>query len=410
MTGKGLCQNIICLSCEVMNLFLKVKEFTKKFFFYIIEWLSPLLDRDLPVDKRRINKIMVIAGGGIGDLICSWQAIRCLSDNFPVASVSLLISPAAAGVLPLLPKINNISEIIDYDSKGIHKIFLRKIRLIHFLRRKKYDLIYSPSRGEGMREEIVMSYLIGSTYQLGFKKGKTGFLHTTKIELRDDVSLTIQNLDILKAANFHIRREKIRIEVMESDLKAAQVLLTEHHAADSYPLITVHVGSTWNAQYKCWPFENYITLIQRILKEFGAKVIIVGSKGEAELGEKIIKKVHGTAFINTIGKTTIGQMTALIKKSHLFIGNDSGPLHISSALGIPSIGIFGSTSPIQILSNPEQCLVVKKDLSCSPCYIHQANFKALCNSPECLTSISVSEVENAVRDILTRGVLHADRN
>lgn len=156
-----------------------------------------------------------------------------------------------------------------------------------------------------------------------------------------------------------------------------------------------------NAGYRCWPLEKYISLIQRLIKEQQLKVIIIGNKGDIETGKKILKEVESPDIISVMGRTTLAQTAAIIKLSNLFLGNDSGPLHIALALKVPSIAVFGSTSPEQVIGPQERCVVIRKNLACSPCYVHQYDYTPACKDFQCLNKISVDEVFNAVKKVLS---------
>ena len=388
---------------QSMRGILNLKEIIKKFVLYILEGLSIFFDNNKLIDPVKIKKILAYGGGsGIGDLLLALPAIESLHANFPKATISLLASPESKKVLSISPFRATISEIIDYDSKKKHKSFFSKLILLSTLRKKLYDLVYFPSRGDGMREEVLMNLLIGAPHRLGFKKGKVGLFNTVKIEFREDIPILKQNLAILEAANLDIYSEKIKLDVPKKDINAAKKLLSEHNFNNSFPLISIHPGASWHTKYKCWPIEKYTLLIRYLLKEFSAEIIIIGSKSEIDIGKRIFEKIQNPSLINMIGKTPITQMAAFIKLSHLFIGNDSGPLHVALSLGVPSIAIFGPTSPKQVISSTEKCIIISKEISCSPCYLHQPGFKPYCDDIKCLTEITVEEVIKYVRKMLSK--------
>jgi len=356
--------------------------------------------KNTPVDKRKVKKILVIESGGIGDLLRVFPAIECLRTNFPEAEISILASPSAKEVLSLFSGRKILSNVIDYDLKGMHRSFLKKLLLISVLRKRRYDLLYAPGKGVGMREQAVMAFMIGAPHRLGFKENEKGFLHTVEVEFRENVPILKQNLSILEAAGLDIPRREIEIDISEKDTVEAEKFLREHDFNDSYPLISIHTGSSWNRGFLSWPLDKYISLIKILISELGAKVIIIGDKSERESGERIIREIQGTKIISTIGKTTIGRMVALIKLSDIYIGNDSGPLHIANALRKKSVGIFGPTLPEQVLTPFERCITVKKDLPCSPCYLHQHNFVFDCVEKKCLDLITTDEVMAGVRQLI----------
>ncbi len=385
-----------------MSNVLGIKSGIKNIFFSLLETLAPLLRRsNKPVAHAEVRKILVAEGGGIGDLIRVFPAIECLQDNFPGASLSVLASPEAKEVLSLFSKKDIISEVLDYDLKGMHRGFLRKFRLVSAVRKRHFDLIYAPDRGEGMREEILMNFLTGVPHRIGFQKGRAGSLNTIKTELNEKTSIGKQNLDILRNAGLRVTNEEINLSIPEKDILGAKLLMQQHTHEIACPFIIIHPGASWNAGYRCWPLENYISLIQRLAKELRQKIIIIGNKGDRETGERILKEVESPGVISVMGRTTLAQMAALIKLSSLFVGNDSGPLHIALALKTPSVAIFGSTSPEQVIGQQERCVVVRKNLPCAPCYVHQYDYRPDCKDFRCLNEISVDEVFHAVKLILS---------
>lgn len=385
-----------------MSSVLGLKASIKNVFFSLFEKFAPFLNRDKKsLAHSEMRKILVAEGGGIGDLIRVFPAIECLKDNFPAASISVLASPEAKEILSLFSKKNIISEVIDYDLKGRHRGFFRKFLLIFSLRKRHFDLIYAPDRGEGMREEVLMNFLTGIPHRIGFQKGRAGSLNTIMIELREDVPIVKQNLDILRNAGLQVTKEEIDLSVPEKDIHEAELLITKLTREIPSPVITVHPGASWNAGYRCWPLEKYISLIQRLIKEQQLKVILTGNKSDIETGKKILKEVESPDIISVMGRTTLAQTAAIIKLSNLFLGNDSGPLHIALALKVPSIAVFGSTSPEQVIGPQERCVVIRKNLACSPCYVHQYDYTPACKDFQCLNKISVDEVFNAVKKVLS---------
>ncbi len=385
-----------------MRNILSLKTRIKNFFFSILEKFAPFPGKDnKSVAHAKMRKILVAEGGGIGDLIRVLPAIECLKDNFPAASISVLASPEAKGILSLFSKKDIVSEVIDYDLKSRHRGFLKKLLLIRSLRKKNFDLIYAPDRGEGMREEVLINFLTGVPHRLGFQKGRAGSLNTIKIELKENVPIVKQNLDILKQAGLQVTKEEIDLSIPEKDILEAKLLTKQLARENSSPLITIHPGASWNAGYRCWPLENYIALIKRLIKELQLKVIISGNTGDIETGKRILREIESPAIISVMGRTTLAQITAIIKLSNLFLGNDSGPLHIALALKIPSVAIFGSTSPEQVIGPQERCVVIRKTLACSPCYVHQYDYRPDCKDFRCLNEITVDEVFNAVKKVLS---------
>lgn len=399
-----------------MDLPVILKSTLKGIFFLMLDACAFFFVRERPLPGRgnEIERILVFEGGGIGDLLRIFPAIEALHANFPHASISLLASPHSQGVLSLFRGAEILSEVIDYDIRGKHRRWLAKLGLIASLRRRNFHLAYSPSRGEGMREHLLLSFLTGARHRIGFRIGRCGLLNTVRIEFQQgDVPIARQNLDLLHAAHLKTEESAVRLAVPEKERNAAVAILQKLGFIYSYPLVAVHAGAFWNARYRCWPIEKYISLIGRLLREVKAQIILVGSDAEAEAGERIEREIRDTSVVSLAGKTDIPLMAAVIGVSHIFIGNDSGPLHIASALKIPFIGIFGSTAPGQVLSHTHRGIILRRDMGCGPCYLHDPLFTPSCERthqvPPCLDMITVEEVMEGVKRLLMQNPVKGPR-
>lgn len=350
------------------------------------------------IDASSIKNILIIQAGGVGDVLRIFPAVKSLCDNLPASSISFLVFPGVKDIFKLLPNKERIREIIDYEPEGTHKGIFKRMSLILLLRKNKYDLIYVPSRGKGTDGTLLMAFFAGARHRIGFDVEGAGFLNTVSLKFKNNVSISEQNLFLLDAAGLKVKREKTVLDIPEEDMALARGLTGEGGFST---IISLHPGAVWNARYRCWPEENYISLVKALVSE-GAQVVIIGSKDE--MGGNIARSVNHNAVIDVTGKLTIPQLAAVIKLSDMLIGNDSGPLHIAEATSTPYIGIFGPTSPRQVLSNPPNItgIGLHGNLSCGPCYTHQGVFKPVCEDTRCrnIETVLVKEVFAAAKGFM----------
>ncbi len=157
------------------------------------------------------------------------------------------------------------------------------------------------------------------------------------------------------------------------------------------------------SETRSWSEQNYVELINQIFELSNVKVVILGDKISNGALLDFLENTKNSNIISAIGKTTISQSAALINRSHLFISNDSGMLHVAFALGKRCIGIFGSTSPFQVFPPNDDSIFIWKKTECSPCFVHQPIPDFICpDDIKCLTSISVGEVMKAVKLLVAR--------
>jgi lipopolysaccharide heptosyltransferase II len=161
----------------------------------------------------------------------------------------------------------------------------------------------------------------------------------------------------------------------------------------------VHPGSgVHQAGFKRWPKERFSELADSLISDLGASVIFFGGAEETKLVEDISGMMRTQPLIMT-GQTTLSETAALIEKCSLFISNDSGLLHVASAVSAPVIGIFGPTDPRRTGPYPDSSAVIRKDMTCSPCY---AGKPVRCDHIECLDSITVKDVIEEVKKRLSQ--------
>lgn len=168
-------------------------------------------------------------------------------------------------------------------------------------------------------------------------------------------------------------------------------------------MITIHPGAS--KIERAWHAERFGILCQNLIKAYSVKIILLGSNEEKLLLEKI-GSFCPSENVEIVVKLNLYETTQLLKVSQLFIGNDSGLLHLASLAGTPVVGIFGpgqaaTTGPFIDIKKQE---IVTRNYSCSPC--DQRFFKecepSVHQKPECLESISVKEVSEAIKKIVKR--------
>jgi heptosyltransferase-2 len=160
------------------------------------------------------------------------------------------------------------------------------------------------------------------------------------------------------------------------------------------------IGMAPGAAYgpaKRWPADRFAEAASQLSEKYSARVILFGSKGDRETTE-LITHSAGNGILNLAGETSLREAMALISKCALFISNDSGLMHVAGALGVSTIAIFGSTNPVTTSPSGERCVIIRKNLDCSPC------LKKKCPTDfRCMTSIEVSEVLRVAQDMMRDG-------
>ena len=154
------------------------------------------------------------------------------------------------------------------------------------------------------------------------------------------------------------------------------------------PILGIHPGASGN--YKRWPLENFINLGRRLIDKHDFRLIIFGDKDEIKLGKTIAENLYPDA-LDLTGRTTLSQLAAYISLCSFFVCNDSGPMHIASAVGVPIIALFFSTHFIETGPYGENNIVIHPEIPCFPC-----QGTASCATKECLKYIKPHTVERII--------------
>jgi ADP-heptose:LPS heptosyltransferase len=369
-----------------------MKEFFKRpilrllFFFGVL--LAPFFRKTL--HKENIKKILIFQLGGIGDVLLIFPVIKLLQDAFPSAAISTL-TEFGDELFYLFPYPNIISKKFRYEPKGRHIKILEKILFFRSLKHEGFDLIYNSNRGNSLIEASVMAFMIGTPLRAGFEYKGAGFLNTIKSEFKYDTYILEQNLNLLRKLGIMCTYNDIHISVPERALSFADTFLKSNNISQNEIIITVHPGARHHREFKMWPLNKFARLIDTITSRYSARIILLGDRSEIFAAKELEHAVKKPNICNAVGQTSIAQMAALIKRSKLFIGNDSGPLHIAVSQDVPSIGIFTSTSPEQLMPLYKDNIHVLSS-SDKPAYLHQPLFKLRHHDHQSVHQISVEEV------------------
>ena len=352
------------------------------------------------------ERILVIRLDLIGDLVLSMVLVRVLKRTYPEAEIDLISIPASAQVLKGDP---DIAQLLGYDPNIwrrpkalLSRRNWRELRaLLKMLYEREYDLAISVfGKWAG-----VLAALSGARRTLGFgRESFPGLMtdsvsgkHWTTGEKKHEVDYC---LELARAAGATLQPEDRypRLFVPEEAEREIEHILTQTGAQPGRPLVACHVSAN-NGQSKRWPVPYWATLLDRLISEEHASVVLTGAPGDLPLIEKITARMREQPF-NLAGRTSLTQLAALLKRADLLISGDSGPMHMAGAVETPLIAIHGPTDPA--LSGPvsRRATVLRSDIWCSPCY--QARDTADCRffTTQCMKDITPARVLAVAREKL----------
>lgn len=181
------------------------------------------------------------------------------------------------------------------------------------------------------------------------------------------------------------------LAVSDERKNAARRILSENDVDLSKKIIALCPGST-NSRAKRWQSESYAKLNDRLQSNFPANIILIGDKSELDVSREVVEKSNNKPLVLT-GKTSLAEVTAILSLCDLLVSNDTGPAHISAALGTKTIVIFGPTNPKT--THPIGAEIVRQEVECSPCMLRDCPI-----DHRCMTRISADEVFLKVQNLL----------
>ncbi len=303
---------------------------------------------------------LVIQTSFLGDVILTTPLIAELAKRGPV---DVLATPQGAAVLANNP---NIRSVIPYDKRGTYGSTLTLWQTIRELRaRRPYEVAYL---AQGSFRSGLIAMMTGAKERIGFASSAGRVLYTTQRPYRPERhhAERLWSLSMSECAD-PPTPEQIRPRVYPSDAdrRAIDLLLRRDGATDE-PFVALAPGSAWGT--KRWPY--YAELAKRLSDDF--MIAIIGSKADAQIAEEIISELPSGRVINGTGGLPLLASAELIGRAQAIVTNDSAPQHLASAMGTPTLTIFGPTVPefgFGPLSE-RHAVAGTKELSCRPCHRH----------------------------------------
>jgi ADP-heptose:LPS heptosyltransferase len=326
----------------------------------------------MKIDKAKVKKILMITLSNIGDVVLTLPVLGVLKREFPEADITIITGPSARGLFEADP---SVSKIIVYNK---HMPFLEKITLGIRLRMRNFDMVVD------LRNSLFPLF-IGARYSTPlFNRRGDLCLHRKEKHLNRLTSLGISVTDAPFSIYFN-RDDNLHVHS----------LLNESGILPEDNIVCIAAGA--KSHIKRWTQTGFIRLCDRLVKETGSKVILVGDDSDRQINRQI-KEIGLNEVYDLTGRTNLRELAYLFSLSKLLITNDSSPLHIASAVNTPTIAIFGPTDPKKYGPLSPASVVIRKGLKCSPCE------KALCRfNLECMNELSCDDVFEAARKLLKIG-------
>ena len=336
--------------------------------------------------------IVVRMPNWLGDFVMATPILADLRHHWPEAKITAMCQ-------------GSLSTVIQSDTNINHLLSFKRPK--SWLSATSYNDIVLPLKNGEFDLGILTTNSFSSAYWFwrGSIQNRVGFAthgrslllnHPVPFPLeKENQHLVITYKKLLEPLGIPISKTPPRLYVTQEEKEAVKNKLASMNVIASDILIGINPGAAYGSA-KCWLPDRFKQLSQQLLARPNLKLIYFGDQAGSPLVKDICMGLPTNRVINLAGQTSLRELIAFIQACHLFLTNDSGPMHVASALGIPLVALFGSTSDVAT-SPYAGGKVIHKHVPCSPCYRRECPIDF-----RCMTRIEVSEVYDELIKLLQK--------
>jgi ADP-heptose:LPS heptosyltransferase len=364
--------------------------------------------RGLPaatIDPAQLRSVVVVRPDELGDLVMTSPFLRELRRALPEARITLVVKPELAELVAACPYVD---AILTYpvSAPKWQRPFVLPLRAMRMARRLlrplEPDLVVLPRWDGDQCYATFLAYWSGARWVVGHSEGVTDYKRTINRgfdrllthpigdrTVRHEVERSLEPLAVLGRTPVE---DRLELWTVPSDRVFADRLLADAGVQPDDRLVALSPGAG-HSVLKQWPLEHFVELATRLAEAPDTRLVLVGAGADVPLTRQIAAAV-GDRAIDTAGRTTIGQAAALLERSALCISNDTGPMHVAAAAGVPVVALFGASN-YRRFGPWKGHRVLTLDLPCSPAMgvasIDRCR-SCLFDRPRCMHELSVDSV------------------
>ena len=331
-----------------------------------------------------VKNIVIRMPNWIGDAVMAAPAIRVMREQHPGAKITLM---AKASIASLFQKDPQIDAFFEFDKKEAHRDLVYRVRQEKF----DYALLLTNSFSSAW-----LFYRAKIPMRVGYSKDWRHLLLSKslpypKSKTEEHMIKTYLRLSLKEAEKIE---DTPKLYLSDQEKSCAKTFLKKCEISDDPLIIGINPSAAFGSS-KCWLEERFHELSLKLLEDTKVILFFFGDAKSEEKVKRISNDLGPRAF-NLAGTTSLRQLMALMNECDLFLTNDSGPMHMASALGTKVVALFGSTSP-EATGPYNNSRVIHKKVECSPCFKRECPIDF-----RCMRAISVEEVHQAVLEELQR--------
>ena len=335
------------------------------------------------IDPSTIQKILLIRLRRMGDVIMTTPAISALRESLPQAYIAYVVEEPYRELVENHPSLDE-TIIIPKDQS-----FIDFLKLIQKIRKEKLDAVIDFHGGP---RASFMTLFSKAKLKVGYRiKYKNFFYHIklTRSPKNGYIHSVENHMNLVKALGLNITPSP-SLSLPQSQKKEVEKVkkFFSENKLDRRTIIVLHISA--GNEFRNWGVNNLIELSNLFLQKKGIQIILIGSR-EDQGAEKEIQKRSKASLLSLVGQLNLRELKELISYSSLFIGPDSGPMHIAAATSTPIVAYFGPTLPAHFAPWKAKAIMIEKEFACRPCKQRRCIYEDF----RCLRSIKPEDIYKA---------------
>ncbi|MGE3978215.1 MAG: lipopolysaccharide heptosyltransferase II [Nitrospira sp.] len=336
-------------------------------------------------------RILLIKPSSLGDIVHAFPVVSAIKTQWPGSHITWVVKRQWADLVERAEGIDRVWPV---------EITVRSwIREGRALRTQRFDLAIDL---QGLFRSGVLARFSGAPTRIGFANGREGspWFYTQRVPvLNPDIHAVDRYLSIAAALGVPLPdKPRFEFRLLEKDLAIVRELCLRRGFSVDKPWVAMNIGARWPT--KRWPPESFAAVVDQLHETHCDPVVMIGGADERAYTNRL-RALTDRPLIDLSGDIPLGSLPALLSKATAMITNDSGPMHIAAALGVPVITMFGPTSAIRTGPYGAGHQVLTSRIPCSPCFSRVCRHKP---ELECLHLIKPTQVVDAIRPLLAAHV------
>lgn len=341
------------------------------------------------------SKILIRATNWVGDAVMSLPAIRAVNARFPEAQITVLARPWVAD---LYLRESAIDRVLRYETRPGFRDWPAKLRAARSLAGENFDCAILL---QNAFEAAAVAFLARIPRRIGYDRDGRGALLTDRITVPRSGEIPRHErfyyLELVRRAGLIDRMpesDSIRLEGSDAAAQEGERLLAGRGI--STPVLGVSPGAAYG-NAKRWIPERFAEAAVEVARPRDESILLFGSADERRLCETVADAIHalGGRAHNLAGETSLREFIAMAAVSSVFLTNDSGAMHIASALGVPTVAVFGATDDSTTGPSSALARVVREPVECSPCLLRECPI-----DHRCMTRVTAERVAQTAIELM----------